>query len=128
MGGIIGAATGAAGAYFGFDELVDVKVLGVDVSQRYIQLGPVKDRNFPFVLLARALYHTVAVATHSHADKNDIELKRSSIAQDWITKDQRSQLEKLHQKLRDSKVWQLQEKERYEEIVYAILKEHISSY
>ena len=67
LGAGIGAAIGGAGAWFGGDELAKVKVLGRRVGGKVLQVGPIKDPNFPWVLLGRARLHQRLVSERNHA-------------------------------------------------------------
>ncbi len=97
LGGAIGGLVGGVGAYFGFDELSDIKVLGQKVGKRYLQMGPMKNRNFPYILLGRALYHTSTIAKRSHALRSTVELDtHKTFKEKWLYDDLRASLEKYH--------------------------------
>lgn len=74
LGAGIGAALGAGGAWFGGDELAKVKVLGLRVGGKVLQVGPVKDPNFPWVLLGRAWLHHRLVSERNHARREALAL------------------------------------------------------
>ena len=90
LGGTIGAIAGGIGAYFGFDELSEIKVLGQRLGKRYLQMGPMSNRNFPYILLGRAMFHTINVATFSHAKRKEINLMMdTSFKDEWLDNDLR---------------------------------------
>ncbi|NBC11112.1 MAG: DUF3482 domain-containing protein [Planctomycetes bacterium] len=72
-GTAIGAVAGGALAYFGSDKLADVKirVLG-QLGRQHLQIGPTKNVQFPFVLLARALHHHDLIARRTHAQRDSL--------------------------------------------------------
>jgi len=74
LGAGIGSMVGAAGAWFGSDELARIKVLGQTLGGRMLQVGPVKAPNFPWVLLGRALAHHRLVAERNHARREALSL------------------------------------------------------
>jgi len=67
LGGLIGGVVGGVGAWWGFDELSEVRILGARLGQCRLEMGPMANRNFPWILLGRALYHLHTVASRSHA-------------------------------------------------------------
>ena len=123
LGGAIGALVGGTGAYFGFNELSEVKVLGQTMGKRYLEMGPMQNRNFPYILLGRAIYHTVKVAQISHAKREvfDIEMDQT-FKERWLDDTTRNALEKYHKKFRSGKALQTGELKEYEEIIKRILK------
>jgi len=101
LGGAIGALAGGVGAYLGFDELSEMKILGRRVGMRYLEMGPMRNRNFPYILLGRALYHLHTVATRSHAQRDVVRLGMDAhFKEKWLDEPSRKVLERLHKKLR----------------------------
>ena len=104
VGGAIGAVVGGAGAYFGFDELSNVKLLGQKLGRRYLQAGPMQNRNFPYILLGRALYLTCQLAHRSHAKRDTMHLTLDSgFKEQWLTPERQKSLEKHHKQFRSDK-------------------------
>lgn len=122
LGGALGALVGGTGAYFGFNELSDVKVLGQSMGKRYLEMGPMKNRNFPYILLGRALFHTMKIAQISYAKREvvDIEMDQS-FKEKWLDDNSRNVLEKYHSKFRSGKALKTEELKAYEEIIKRIL-------
>jgi len=97
LGGVIGAVVGGVGAYLGFKELSDIKVLGQSLGKRYIQIGPMENRNFPYILLGRAIFHAYHISTRSHARREVEKLAMdSSFKEKWLNDTLRKSLEKQH--------------------------------
>jgi hypothetical protein len=67
LGAGVGATLGTLGAMFGAGELAKVKVLGQRLGGRLLQVGPVRDPNFPWVLLGRAWLHFRLISERNHA-------------------------------------------------------------
>jgi GTPase Era involved in 16S rRNA processing len=104
LGGFIGAIVGGVGAYMGFDELSEVKLLGERMGRRTFVVGPMKNRNFPYMLLGRLLWYTQEMITHSHADKSVISLEENeAFVQEWLEEGGAKAFERYHQKLRKEK-------------------------
>jgi len=126
LGTAIGAVVGGAGAMFGFDEIAEIKVLGRKLGNRSLTVGPMQNRNFPFILLQRALFYTVEVANRPHADRRrvvmDKEISEKSIN---IDTERKKALEKLHMQLRKSKTIGENEFRSYSGLLKSILLEHI---
>ena len=128
LGGVIGAVVGGTGAYFGFNELSEVKVLGQTMGKRYLEMGPMENRNFPYILLGRAIYHTMKVAQTSHAKREvfDIEMDQT-FKEKWLDDTSRKSLEKYHKKFRSGKALEAGELHEYEEMMKRILKHLIDA-
>ncbi len=120
LGSAIGALVGGTGAFFGFSELSDIKVLGQSLGKRYLETGPMKNMNFPYILLNRAFYHAVEVANRSHALRDSVKLETDKrFTAEWMDDNIRKSLEKHHIKFRSDKAEELKE---YEKMLKTILK------
>jgi len=123
LGGAIGAVVGGVGAYFGFDELSDIRVLGRTLGKRYLEMGPMENRNFPYILLGRSLYHLHKVASRSHAKRGTVALTMDeTFKEKWLDDQSRKSLEKLHKKFRSGDEVSSDEMQAYEGLVLACLK------
>ncbi len=101
LGGLIGGAVGAVGAYVGFDELSEMRVLGQQIGSRYLEIGPMQNRNFPYILLGRALYYLHALTQRSHAKRDKLALDMDSDFKDrWLDDETAKALEKQFKMLR----------------------------
>jgi len=118
LGSAIGAITGAVGAYWGFGELSEIKVLGMSVGRKYLEMGPMQSVGFPYILLGRALYHVDIVSNRSHAMRGSIDLEMSeSFRQRWLTTEMRKSLEMLHRKFRSDTEIDVEDIREYEGLV-----------
>ena len=126
LGGIIGGLAGGVGAYFGFDELSEVKVLGQALGKRYLQMGPMENRNFPYILLGRALYHTIKVSKRSHAIRGTADLEMDiAFREKWLDDGLRKSLEKYHKMFRSGKEIELEVLEEYTGLLQKVLEDLI---
>ena len=123
LGSAIGALVGGSGAFFGFNELSDVKVLGQKIGKKYLKTGPIKNVNFPYILLNRALFHATKVASRSHAlrDIAKFEMGRAFTEQ-WMDDDLRKSLEKHHKLFRSGDEVKPEVLKEYEILIKSILK------
>jgi len=122
LGGAIGALVGGTGAFFGFDELSEVKVLGQTLGKRYLEMGPMENRNFPYILLGRAIYHTVKVAKMSHAKREMFDINMDqTFKEKWLSDTLRKDLETYHKKFRSGKALEPRELREYEELIENVL-------
>ena len=104
LGAAIGGAIGGVGGYFGFNELFHTKVLGKKLGEKYLQIGPMQNKNFPYILLGRALFYTQKLLKHSHAKREAFVLEQSEQNRYNIFSDKdRQELEKYHKLFRSSK-------------------------
>lgn len=128
LGGAIGAIVGGTGAYFGFNELSEVKVLGQTMGKRYLEIGPMDNRNFPYILLGRALYHTVKVARTSHAQREVFDMKMDqTFKEKWLSSTLRKSLESYHKKFRSGKSLSEEDFKAYEDLLKVILNHLIEA-
>jgi len=104
MASLIGGVVGGVGAMFGFNNLYEVKFLGQSVGKRELTIGPMKNLNFPYVLLGRALYHNALIAKRSHALRGTLDLDKDTFfLEQLIGSDVRKKLEEVHLQLRKGK-------------------------
>ena len=127
LGGVIGALVGGTGAYFGFNELSEVKVLGQTMGKRYLEIGPMANRNFPYILLGRAIYHTVKVAKISHASREVFDLSMDqTFKEQWLNDELRKSLEKYHKIFRSGDGVGVEVLGEYEALISGILTKLIT--
>jgi GTPase Era involved in 16S rRNA processing len=101
LGSVIGGAMGGVGAMIGFDNLYEMKILGQKFGKRELSIGPMKNLNFPYILLGRSLYHASIIAKRSHAIRDQIRLEDEELyTEQIIQSDTRKKLERLHTQLR----------------------------
>jgi GTPase Era involved in 16S rRNA processing len=128
LGGIVGAVVGSVGAYFGFEELSEIKVLGKTLGKKYLQMGPMENRNFPYILLGRAVYHTSKVASRSHARRSvaDIEMD-STFKTKWLDDTLQKELEKYHKKFRSDDTMNAEVLKEYNDLIKGVLEKLIDN-
>lgn len=127
LGGAIGALVGGTSAYFGFNELSEVKVLGQKLGKRYLQMGPMDNQNFPYILLGRAIFHAYHIATRSHALRDVEELTMDSSFKDkWLDEGLRKSLEKYHKIFRSGDEVSVETLTEYEGLVKGVLEKLIT--
>ena len=128
LGGAIGALLGGTGAYFGFNELSEIKVLGQKLGKCYLQIGPMNNRNFPYILLGRAVFHAYHIATRSHALREVEDLSMdSTFKEKWLDESLRKSLEKYHKVFRSGDDVSVESLEEYEGIIKEVLLKLIGS-
>ena len=123
IGGAVGALVGGTGAYFGFKELSEVKVLGQKLGKRYLQMGPMDNRNFPYILLGRAIFHAYHISTRSHALREVEDLSMdSSFKEKWLDDKLRKSLEKYHKMFRSGDEVSVESLGEYESLIKGVLE------
>jgi hypothetical protein len=78
LGAGIGALIGGMGAAFGANRLAKVRVLGTPMGGMQLQVGPISNANFPWVMLGRALLHHRLIAERNHARREALVVDASS--------------------------------------------------
>lgn len=96
LGAGIGAALGGVSAWFGAGELAKVRVLGQQLGGRVLEVGPVQDVNFPWVVLGRAWLHHRLIAERNHARRESMALdaQLANHQMDSVPKDLRRRLQR----------------------------------
>lgn len=123
LGGAIGAVAGGVGAYFAFNELSEIKVFGKTLGSKYLEIGPMENRNFPYILLGRLLYHTSVIAKRSHAKRDKVVFEmQSSFKEKWLDDSLKKELEKYHKKFRSGKAVDAEEMKVYDTLIYGTLQ------
>jgi GTPase Era involved in 16S rRNA processing len=98
---LIGGLIGGVGAKFGFNNMYELKILGQSIGKRELSIGPMKNLNFPYILLGRALYHASTIAKRSHALRDSLHLDKEDFFMDKVMDSKlRKKLEELHVPLR----------------------------
>ena len=75
LGAGIGALIGGVGALISYDKLANFDILGMPLGGSALQIGPMKNRNFPYVLLGRALFHHQLIANRTHAMRGELNIE-----------------------------------------------------
>jgi GTPase Era involved in 16S rRNA processing len=126
LGSAIGAVVGGASVMFGYDEVADMKLLGWKLGRRELQVGPIQNPNFPYILLQRTLYYAIEIASRPHADRSKINMDRNSLlSENFIDDASKKRLEKIHQALRKSKVIKEEAFEEYVLIIRKVLVDRV---
>ena len=123
LGSAIGAVLGGAGVFFGFNELSEVKVLGQKLGKKYLEAGPMKNVNFPYILLNRALFHATKIASRSHALRNKVMLEMGrDFTEKWMDDEVRNSLEKYHAVFRSGNEVKPEIMKEYQALILTVLK------
>jgi hypothetical protein len=126
LGGVIGALVGGAGAWWGFDELSEIRVMGTALGHRTIEMGPMTNRNFPWIVLGRFLYHAHTLALRSHAVRGTIALQMDETFKDkWLDDPLRDALEQCHKAFRSDKEVTHKTINEYEKLIEKALRKVI---
>ena len=80
LGAGIGALVGGVTAWYSQQRLSDARVLGLPLGGTELRVGPMSDRNFPYVLLGRALFHHRVVTGRTHAHREHLDVKDAAAA------------------------------------------------
>src|SRR5690606_26113254 len=94
---------GGMGAVFGANRLAKVQLLGAPMGGMQLQVGPITNPNFPWVMLGRALLHHRLVAERNHARREALIVDASSGTHlsDSIESDVRRRMARAFKRIRD---------------------------
>ena len=103
LGAGIGALIGGVGAMISYDKLANIDIMGLPLGGKALQIGPMKNRNFPYVLLGRALLHHRLIENRTHAMRNELKIAddQGNTGASRISSELRKELEVNFTKLRD---------------------------
>jgi hypothetical protein len=74
----IGGLLGGASAFMGMRRLARIRVMGLPLGGRELLVGPVRDLNFPWVILGRAVLHHRMIAERNHARRESLLLESTA--------------------------------------------------
>ncbi len=99
LGTLVGAITGAGGAYFKGDSLPELKISATGVkfngkSHKALVIGPPESDNFAWVLLDRFLHHYHEVVTRSHGRRDEEVIEGEGAG--WVTAFKRDRRSLIH--------------------------------
>ena len=102
MGSVLGGLAGSVSAWFGGPELAKVKILGSQLGGDTVSVGPISNRNFPWVLLGRACLHYALISESNHAVRNELiaDFSRVSHFFDFLDTTERLRIERLFEQIR----------------------------
>jgi hypothetical protein len=100
LGAGIGAMVGGVSAWVTADRIADIKIMGLPLGGKQLSIGPMRNINFPYVVLNRALYHHRMVEDRSHAHRDPLILTQTPGWLQTIDADHRKRLEKTFVNLR----------------------------
>jgi hypothetical protein len=122
-----GIASGAASLYFSADP-DRIQIHKVPLGGMQLTVGPVKNLQFAFVLLGRALSYERALANHSHANRSILQLRYEQ-AEPWlnrIPKTQQLALTRLIQKASTS--LSFSEQVKLQQLVLELLNDKLETH
>jgi len=127
LGSAVGAILGGGGALVGMDKIQKnsfFKNLPFS-SKKALIVGPIKDLNFPFILLKRLIYFTKEVANRPHANREELKIGDDELfSKEWINSDIQKKLLSLHLNFVKSKDI-YSSKEKYSKLIEEILLKYI---
>jgi hypothetical protein len=103
LGTLFGAAAGGAAALWSSFRLEKARIQGLPLGGRELRCGPTRNRNFPWVVLGRALHHNARLAGRTHANRGALSLEPDA-GPGWaerIDRERRAALERCFARLRD---------------------------
>ena len=105
LGSGLGAVAGGVSAWLTSDRIASIKVLGHSLGGKEISIGPMRNINFPYVVLGRALLHQRIIEERTHAYRGPLELAPRPEQLQLADAATRRQFEKLFSRLRKQDTW-----------------------
>ncbi|MCB1645006.1 MAG: DUF3482 domain-containing protein [Pseudomonadales bacterium] len=81
LGALGGGLMAGGSAWFGADRIADYKVLGMPLGGYEVRQGPVRNRNFPYVVLGRFLWLTHALQHRNHARRDALRISEGELSE-----------------------------------------------
>lgn len=79
LGAIGGGLLGFGSAWLGANKLVDAKIKGLPLGGYEACYGPIKNKNFPYVIIGRFIYLYQQVSQRNHAVRKTIEINNTAL-------------------------------------------------
>ncbi len=95
LGAVGGGVLGFASAWLGADKLANTAVKGLPLGGYQASFGPIKNLNFPYVVMGRFLFLFEQLKAKNHADRSAIQMSEANL-KNRIDKMQNSQSKELH--------------------------------
>ena len=101
LGAVTGGILGSATAWLSGDKLSKVKIKGLSLGGYEATQGPIANKNFPYVVLARFLYVYRSIQGRNHALRDNLEIEDHQVSKllEQLQSKQRQQLYKALDKL-----------------------------
>jgi len=80
LGALGGGLVGAAGAWLGAERLADFRLQGLPMGGYEARQGPIRNRNFPYVVLSRFLSLLEALRQRTHASRERISIEEGDLS------------------------------------------------
>ena len=80
LGTIGGGLIAGGSAWFGADKIADVTIKGLPISGFEVRQGPIKNRNFPYVILGRYLSMAFALKNRNHARQDRLNIQENDLS------------------------------------------------
>ncbi|MCE9545111.1 MAG: GTPase/DUF3482 domain-containing protein [Planctomycetia bacterium] len=103
IGGAIGGGAGATAGWLGGTRLPEVNLMGLPMGGRLQQIGPMKNANFPWIVLDRALVLLDVLARRAHAKRDRVYFDRPAVPTGHVAnlpREERNRLESLFAEIR----------------------------
>ncbi|MDP6652111.1 MAG: DUF3482 domain-containing protein, partial [Gammaproteobacteria bacterium] len=98
LGALGGGVIAGGSAWFGANRIAEFKVMGLSIGGLEARQGPIKNRNFPYVVLGRYLFLENALRNRTHARRDSIQISEGDL-NDRIVQLTSSQQGELHRSL-----------------------------
>lgn len=98
LGTIGGGIVGAGAAFIGADKLLDINVVGLPMGGYQATVGPINNKNFPYVLIGRFMYAYQQISNRNHANREQFSLTQTHTSENALQM-QLSELDKTQQKM-----------------------------
>jgi len=95
LGAVGGGVIAGGSAWFGANQIAEFKVKGLPIGGFEARQGPIKNRNFPYVVLGRYLFLENALRNRTHARRDSIQISEGDLT-DRIAQLTSSQQGELH--------------------------------
>lgn len=80
LGALGGGLLGAASVWLGADQIAEFRLQGLPVGGYEARFGPVRNRNFPYVIIARFLFLLDALKARTHASREKVQVEEGDLA------------------------------------------------
>ncbi len=132
LGSGLGALVGGASAWFGSQQMIKTKILGLPLGGSELVIGPVVNPNFQWVVLGRAINHLQHICRRTHARRDTLILGNDELSvsieqatessgeqhfSDKLEKDEKNSLRSILNRIANQKALTESDRQKFSRII-----------
>ncbi|NKB78015.1 MAG: DUF3482 domain-containing protein [Gammaproteobacteria bacterium] len=117
LGTGIGAVIGSLTAWLGGEKLAKSSTAKNSAGEKQLTVGPIKNIQFPYIILGRAIFHHMTIEKRTHAQRTPIHLTEDQNITKTLFNDDRKEFDRIFERMRKKGADNKQLKENLTELI-----------